>query len=189
MVKLPVVANARTASSEFKTITLFSLPNVIESLVFKCRKISNMNYDQVTHNSLKSAPICNPNPTPPVAIQLGADQVPSANRESTTPEPALPDQTKPSLMMVKIASPVRIRYTVLHQWFRSRIHGSDVRHVSFRHSPCAFCSTALGIELRADSGLSGSARKDWRIVAARSHCDDGYKDDHEMVKISRPRSN
>lgn len=38
---------------------------------------------------------CNPNPTPPVAMQLGADQLPSGNLAVTTPEPAFPDQTKP----------------------------------------------------------------------------------------------
>lgn len=53
--------------------------------------------------SLKSAPICSPNPTPPVAMQEGALQVPSGKRAMTIPLPALPDQTNPALSTVKMA--------------------------------------------------------------------------------------
>ena len=92
-----------------------------------------------TTNSVMSAPAWKPNPTPPVIIQLGADHEPSGKRAVTTPLPALPLHTKPALTTVKMAR------------------------------PRAFCSTALGIELSADSGLCGSARNPWRILAARSH--------------------
>ena len=51
------------------------------------------------------APICNPHPTPAVAMQLGADQLPSGRRATTSPEPALPEKTKPALRMVKTARP------------------------------------------------------------------------------------
>lgn len=75
MVKLPPLANAEIASSLLRTTT----------------------------NSLRSAPIWSPNPTPPVAMQDGADQVPSGRRAITIPDPALPDQTKPAFKTVKMA--------------------------------------------------------------------------------------
>lgn len=57
----------------------------------------------ISLTSERSAPICKPNPTPPVAMQLGADHVPSSSRAITIPLPNFPDQTKPALRIVKIA--------------------------------------------------------------------------------------
>ena len=67
IVTFPPIENARTASSELSTIT----------------------------NSVTSAPIWRPHPTPPVAIQDGADQEPSGSLAITIPEPAFPEKTKP----------------------------------------------------------------------------------------------
>jgi len=55
--------------------------------------------------SVSSNPICPPNPAPAVAIAEGADQLPSANRATTTPEPNRPDPRKPALKTVMIARP------------------------------------------------------------------------------------
>lgn len=52
---------------------------------------------ELTRGASLTAPICNPNPTPPVPMQDGADQLPSGKRAITIPEPILPDQTKPAL--------------------------------------------------------------------------------------------
>jgi hypothetical protein len=41
-----------------------------------------------------------------VAMQLGADQLPSGNRATTSPDPALPENTKPALRMVNTARPI-----------------------------------------------------------------------------------
>jgi hypothetical protein len=68
IVTLPPNENARTASSLLRTIT----------------------------KSVMSAPICKPHPTPPVAMHDGADHDPSARREMTRPDPALPEKTKPA---------------------------------------------------------------------------------------------
>lgn len=51
------------------------------------------------------APICRPHPTPAVAMQLGADQLPSGRRAMTMPEPAFPEKTNPALRMVNTARP------------------------------------------------------------------------------------
>jgi hypothetical protein len=59
------------------------------------------------------APICNPHPTPAVATQLGADQLPSDNLAITIPLPALPLNTNPALRIVKIANPDCISWGVL----------------------------------------------------------------------------
>jgi hypothetical protein len=67
IVTFPPIENARTASSELSTIT----------------------------NSVTSAPIWRPQPTPPVAMQDGADQEPSGSLAITIPEPAFPENTKP----------------------------------------------------------------------------------------------
>ena len=77
MVTFPPIANARTASSLFSTIT----------------------------KSVMSAPIWRPQPTPPVAMHDGADHEPSGSRAMTSPEPALPEKTKPALRTEKIARP------------------------------------------------------------------------------------
>jgi hypothetical protein len=77
MVTFPPIEKARMASSELSTIT----------------------------KSVISAPICKPQPTPPVAIQEGADHEPSGSRATTRPEPALPEKTKPALMTWKTARP------------------------------------------------------------------------------------
>ncbi len=79
IVTLPPSANARTASSLFSTMT----------------------------NSVMSAPICRPQPTPPVAMHEGADHEPSGSRAMTMPDPALPENTKPALSTEKIARPAR----------------------------------------------------------------------------------
>ena len=76
-VTLPPMANARTASSELRTTT----------------------------KSVMSAPACRPQPTPPVAMHDGADHEPSGMRAMTSPEPALPEKTKPALRTEKIARP------------------------------------------------------------------------------------
>ena len=55
--------------------------------------------------SVSSNPICPPNPPPTVATAEGADQVPSANRATTTPEPKRADPRKPALKTVMIARP------------------------------------------------------------------------------------
>lgn len=78
MVTLPPIANARTASSLLSTIT----------------------------KSVMSAPICRPQPTPPVAMHDGADHEPSGSRAMTIPEPALPENTKPAFTTEKMARPV-----------------------------------------------------------------------------------
>ena len=80
MVTFPPRENARTASSLLRTIT----------------------------KSVISAPICSPQPTPPVAMQDGADHEPSGKREMTRPEPAFPEKTKPALRTWKTARP-RVR--------------------------------------------------------------------------------
>jgi len=77
MVTFPPRENARTASSLLRTIT----------------------------KSVISAPICRPQPTPPVAMQDGADHEPSGKREMTRPEPAFPEKTKPALRTWKTARP------------------------------------------------------------------------------------
>ena len=77
MVTLPPIANARTASSLLSTMT----------------------------KSVMSAPIWRPQPTPPVAMHDGADHEPSGSRAMTSPEPALPEKTKPALRTEKIARP------------------------------------------------------------------------------------
>ena len=84
IVTFPPRANARTASSLFSTMT----------------------------KSVMSAPICRPQPTPPVAIQDGADQEPSGRRAMTRPEPALPEKTNPALRTEKIARPASGRIVV-----------------------------------------------------------------------------
>ena len=55
--------------------------------------------------SVISAPIWRPQPSPPVAMQDGADQEPSGRRAMTIPEPALPEKTKPALRTWNIARP------------------------------------------------------------------------------------
>ncbi len=80
MVTFPPRENARTASSLLRTIT----------------------------KSVISAPICRPQPTPPVAMHDGADHEPSGKREMTRPEPAFPEKTKPALRTWKTARP-RVR--------------------------------------------------------------------------------
>src|SRR5258706_14093019 len=67
IVTFPPIENARTASSDLSTTT----------------------------KSVTSAPIWKPHPTPPVAIQEGADQEPSGSLAITIPEPACPEKTKP----------------------------------------------------------------------------------------------
>lgn len=53
-----------------------------------------------------SAPICAPNPTPPVAIAVGALHLPSGNFATTMPLPARPLHKNPALTTVKIARPL-----------------------------------------------------------------------------------
>lgn len=77
MVTFPPMEKARTASSLLSTIT----------------------------KSVMSAPIWRPHPTPPVAMQEGADQEPSGRRAMTMPEPALPENMKPALSTEKTARP------------------------------------------------------------------------------------
>ena len=55
--------------------------------------------------SVSSKPICPPKPPPTVAIAEGADQVPSARRATTRPDPKRPDPKKPALKTVIIARP------------------------------------------------------------------------------------
>ena len=80
MVTLPPMENARTASSLLRIMT----------------------------KSVMSAPIWRPQPTPPVAIQDGADHDPSGRRAMTRPEPALPEKTKPALITEKTARPAKM---------------------------------------------------------------------------------
>lgn len=77
MVTFPPRENARTASSLLRTMT----------------------------KSVISAPIWRPQPTPPVAMQDGADHEPSGKRDMTRPEPAFPEKTKPALRTWKMARP------------------------------------------------------------------------------------
>lgn len=77
IVTFPPKLNARTASSLFSTMT----------------------------KSVMSAPICRPQPRPPVAMQEGADHEPSGRRAMTRPEPAFPEKTKPALITWKTARP------------------------------------------------------------------------------------
>ena len=77
IVIFPPIENALTESSLFKTIT----------------------------KSVMSAPICSPHPSPPVAMQDGADHEPSGNRAITSPDPAFPENTNPALMTWNTANP------------------------------------------------------------------------------------
>lgn len=79
IVTFPPMLNALTASSLFKTIT----------------------------KSVMSAPIWRPQPSPPVAMQEGADHEPSGSRAMTRPEPAFPLNMKPALSTWKTARPTR----------------------------------------------------------------------------------
>jgi len=79
-VKLPTCANVFTAIASFKINT----------------------------KSVISNPICPPKPPPTVPIALGADQVPSARRATTTPEPKRPDPRKPALKTVMMARPLAL---------------------------------------------------------------------------------
>jgi len=94
--------------------------------------------------SLKSAPICSPNPTPPVAMHEGADQVPPSRRAMTTPLPAFPDQTKPALSTVKMAN---LLLSTSDQY--ERLGGPAERRNAY---PLALASTSFGILLSALSG-------------------------------------
>ena len=78
MVTFPPRENARTASSLLRTMT----------------------------KSVISAPIWRPQPTPPVAIQDGADHEPSGKRAMTRPEPAFPEKTNPAFRTWKMARPM-----------------------------------------------------------------------------------
>lgn len=77
IVTFPPIENALTASSVFRTTT----------------------------KSVISAPICNPQPKPPVAMHEGADHEPSGKRAMTRPDPALPENTNPALRTWKTARP------------------------------------------------------------------------------------
>lgn len=89
IVTFPPMENARTASSLFRTMT----------------------------NSVISAPICKPQPTPPVAIHDGADHEPSGRRAMTRPDPALPEKTKPALSTAKTARPAKYRTIQINRHF------------------------------------------------------------------------
>ena len=91
-VTLPPLENALTASSELSTMTT----SVKSSRQLPGAAKADMD---------SPAPICRPHPTPAVAIQLGALQLPSGRRAMTSPEPALPEKTNPALRMVNTARP------------------------------------------------------------------------------------
>ena len=55
--------------------------------------------------SVSSKPIWPPNPPPPVASAEGADQVPSARRATTIPDPNRAEPRKPALKTVIMARP------------------------------------------------------------------------------------
>jgi len=106
--------------------------------------------------SVMSAPTWRPQPTPAVPMQEGADQDPSGSRAMTSPDPALPEKTNPALITEKIARPAG-SYEYESKWPSSGIRSVD--------KPRARWRTALGIELSAESGLSGSASYTrWSII-------------------------
>jgi len=55
--------------------------------------------------SVSSNPICPPNPAPPVAIAVGALQLPSGRRATTRPLPNRAEPRKPAFITVRIARP------------------------------------------------------------------------------------
>lgn len=58
--------------------------------------------------SVNSIPTIPPAPAPAMAMADGADQVPSFNLATITPEPALPENRKPAFKIVMIANPLAL---------------------------------------------------------------------------------
>lgn len=107
-----------------------------------------------TTKSVISAPTANPHPIPPVAIQEGADQVPSSRRAMTTPDPALPVTINPALTILNTAKPL------------------------------ALWSTAFGMLFSADDGSSGLAKNDFKMSALLSHSRGKLKSSSGRLAIS-----
>ena len=85
IVRLPICENVQTARASFRMKT----------------------------KSVSSTPMSPPNPTPPVTMAEGADQLPLSSRAIITPDPNRMDPRNPALVAVKIMRPYRSSITTL----------------------------------------------------------------------------
>jgi hypothetical protein len=108
--------------------------------------------------SVSSKPIWPPKPAPPVAMAVGALQLPSGRRAMTRPEPKRAEPRKPALMTVRMARPLALARTEggmtfsgLKAWRGSTKEARILPHflhsaggVRSEVSPLILCSVAEG---------------------------------------------